>query len=231
VFPIQLGDFTVEVEPVEVIKAPDQTTLKSCQLPQGFNSSQWRCIRDGEIISGVVPANKQNGHYTFTINKCEVINFIVPFESQLPIGISTNVYQAAIYEGIIQHNLVWPASHSFSACPRKGENSLTMFINIYYPTALKAGTKFQFMLTTQDKDKHKLKPINEVYQATFSNIVGPIAELRTDDAYYACTGYYGSSPIDCYNFLTIPALESPLPLYPWPYQERYVYKTLGTVMK
>jgi len=66
---------------------------------------------------------------------------------------------------------------------------------------------------------------------TFANTVGPVARLRTDDGYYMCNGHYVSAVgADCNNFVSVPPLETPFPMYPWPFQQLYLFKSVGVNM-
>ena len=89
---------------------------------------------------------------------------------------------------------------------------------------------YSFSLFT-GRDLHKLVPMSHVYRQAFANQVGPIAKVKTEDGFYYCQGHYVSpTGADCNELLNVPPLESPLAMYPWPYQQLYLLKSIGATM-
>jgi len=217
-------------------------------MPKGLNST-WRCIRDGETI--VETAKGTTDLFAFTISgKCEVVNLIVPFEGTLNLGVSTEQKEFDQTTSLILHSVNRPGSQSFAVCPRDNQ-PVTLYFNAF-TSSLPIGTKYWFHVTTagkitpdvfifedtvlisrmnQGKNMHKLTPMSRMYRQAFANQVGPIAKIKTEDSFYYCNGHYVSpTGADCNEFLNVPPLESPLPMYPWPYQQLYLLKSIGATM-
>lgn len=125
--------------------SPPATLAPSCEVPQGFNST-WRCIRDGETVYGNATGKVE--YYTFTINKCEVVNMIVPFEGPLVLGVSSEEPVFSTTLSMIIHSVNKPGSQSFAVCPRKKNEPLTLYFNAF-SNNLAPGTKYWFHVTTR----------------------------------------------------------------------------------
>jgi len=174
---------------------------------------------------------------------------IVPFEGALNLGVSSEDKEFTTTLSMILHSVNKPGSQSFAVCPRKKGESLTLYFNAF-TNNLALGTKYWFHVTTRGilnlgsswydsiivltlftgKHLHKLKPLSNVYRQTFGNSAGPIARLQAKDGtLYYCNGHYVSfNGQDCNYFTNLPPLESPLAMYPWPYQQLYLFKSIGT---